>query len=87
MGTRWRSGDTTRLPCESSRIQITILLTVTVRLTVTVALQSCSRVYTHIPQGLSQMSWQFYGPETQGRYLDEPVPMAVTNAEMSEIIN
>jgi len=33
---------------------------------------------TPIPQGLSQTSRQFYGPETRGRYLGEPVPMAVS---------
>ena len=31
-----------------------------------------------IPQGLSQTPRQFYGPETRGRYLGEPVPMAVS---------
>ena len=29
-------------------------------------------------EGLSQTSQQFYGPETRGKYLGEPVPMAVS---------
>ena len=29
-------------------------------------------------EGLAQTSRQFYGPETRGRYLGEPVPMAVS---------
>ena len=44
------------------------------------ALQASTPMYCIGPfhEGLSQRSRQFYGPKTRGRYLDEPVPMAVS---------